>query len=269
MDNKLNQLQTLLAAGVLVDAEWLQRHGYSRSLIAKYVKSGWLEQPTRGAYRRAGATPGGDGATWQLVVLSLQRLRPPLPVVSGRTALELQGLGHYLAPLGSHEIHLVGAHTPPTWARRLLEPQMVFHRPHLFVDDPLLQPHPPDVILKTHVTQPDREGIAGLLQVCTPERAMLELLDAVPHAASFHEADKLVEGLTTLSPRRLSTLLADCRSIKVKRLALWFADRQGHAWAKRLDRSQINLGAGNRVLEPGGRLDKTYRITVPRELEPA
>ena len=80
-------------------------------------------------------------------------------------------------------------------------------------------------------------------------------------------ADKLMEGLTTLSPRRLSALLAACRSVKVKRLALWFADRHGHAWAKPLDRTRVDLGVGNRVLEPGGRLDRTYQITVPREME--
>ena len=54
MDGKLNQLQRLLPDGLLADARWLQRHGYSRSLVAKYVKSGWLQAPVRGAYQRAG-----------------------------------------------------------------------------------------------------------------------------------------------------------------------------------------------------------------------
>ena len=53
MDGKLNQLQRLLPDGLLADARWLQRHGYSRSLVAKYVKSGWLQAPVRGAYQRA------------------------------------------------------------------------------------------------------------------------------------------------------------------------------------------------------------------------
>jgi hypothetical protein len=41
------------------------------------------------------------------------------------------------------------------------------------------------------------------------------------------------------------------------------------AWAKRLDRADIDLGQGNRVLAPGGRLDRTYKITVPREMLPS
>jgi hypothetical protein len=267
MDNKLNQLQSLLPDGLLVGAEWLQRHGYYSSLVAKYVKGGWLEQPTRGAYRRAGAAPPGTAEPWQTVVLSLQRLRPPLPLVGGRSALEAQGYGHYLSPRGLVEVHLYGAGPPPSWARRLLGEALVFHRARLFDDDPILLADPPKAELDLHVARPHRDGLTGLLQVSTAERAMLEVLDGVPQAASFHEADKLMEGLTTLSPRRLSALLVACRSVKVKRLALWFADRHGHAWAKPLDRTRVDLGVGNRVLEPGGRLDRTYQITVPREME--
>ena len=47
----------------------------------------------------------------------------------------------------------------------------------------------------------------------------------VPQVASIHEADVLMQGLGSLSPRRLYALLTDCRNVKVKRQALWFADR--------------------------------------------
>jgi len=265
LDKKLNQLQTLLPAGLLVDGAWLQRHGYYSSLVAKYVRNGWLEQPTRGAYRRAGAAPGRGGDDWATVVVSLQRLASPTYAVGGRTALELLGFAHYLAS-GPREIHLYGAKPPPIWAQRLLGDQLAFHRERLFDPDPLLEPESGPAALAQHLRHPDQEGVIGLLQVSTAERAFLELLDQVPQSASFHEADSLVEGLTNLSPRRLSALLTACRSVKVKRLALWFADRHDMAWAKRLDRAAIDLGQGNRVLAPGGRLDRTYRITVPREM---
>jgi hypothetical protein len=64
----------------------------------------------------------------------------------------------------------------------------------------------------------------------------------------------------------LETLLAECRSIKVKRLFLFFADRHRHPWLKRIDRSKIALGAGKRMLVRGGRLDPVYQITVPDDL---
>ncbi|WP_197668817.1 MULTISPECIES: AbiEi antitoxin N-terminal domain-containing protein [unclassified Halomonas] len=31
----------------LVSSRWLQAHGYSRSLVARYVASGWLVSPAR------------------------------------------------------------------------------------------------------------------------------------------------------------------------------------------------------------------------------
>jgi hypothetical protein len=65
------------------------------------------------------------------------------------------------------------------------------------------------------------------LILSAPERAVLELLDELPSRESFHQADKLMEGLGNLRPRRLQDLLADCRSVKVKRLFFFFADRHG------------------------------------------
>ena len=57
-----------------------------------------------------------------------------------------------------------------------------------------------------------------------------------------------MEGLADLSPRRLDALLRRTRSVKVKRLFFWLAERQGHAWAKRLEPSDFDLGRGKRVL---------------------
>ena len=92
------------------------------------------------------------------------------------------------------------------------------------------------------------------------------VLDELPKRESFHQADMLMQGLTNLSPRRLQKLLVESRSVKVKRLFFYFADRHQHAWLKRLDRRAINLGEGKRVLVKGGKLDKTYQITVPEGL---
>jgi len=99
------------------------------------------------------------------------------------------------------------------------------------------------------------------------ERAIFELLDEVPQRETFHQADTLMEGLRNLSPRRLHTLLVECRSVKVKRLFLWFAERHKHAWLKRLDRKGIDLGSGKRMLVRGGKLDARFNITVPENLD--
>ena len=76
-----------------------------------------------------------------------------------------------------------------------------------------------------------------------------------------------MQGLTTLSPRRLEKLLRDCKSVKVKRLFFFFADRHKHRWLARIDRTGIDLGSGKRMLVRDGRLDPTYQITVPEDLD--
>jgi hypothetical protein len=70
-----------------------------------------------------------------------------------------------------------------------------------------------------------------------------------------------------LSPRRLQALLTDCRSVKVKRLFFWFAERHNHAWLQNLDRAGIDLGKGKRMLVRGGKFDPKYNITVPENLD--
>jgi hypothetical protein len=52
----------------------------------------------------------------------------------------------------------------------------------------------------------------------------------------------LMEGLRNLSPKRLQYLLEACRSVKVKRLFLWFAERHQPAWLKALERNRLDLG---------------------------
>lgn len=278
-DKKLNWLQQKVPEGLLVTAAWLTKHGYSSSLRTQYVAAGWLEQPTRGVFRR----PRGE-LRWEQVIISLQTVllemfESPI-VVGGRTSLELQGYAHYL----SHErteIHLYGDQPAPSWLNKLGLPIcFVFHSwSRLFSNDPTtrgLTSHSWN--LRTHESvsrDPLHVGYRNLpwdawdwpITLTTPERAILELLDELPDKESFHQADKLMEGLVNLSPRRLQKLLEDCHSIKVKRLFFFFADRHTHAWLKRIDRTPIDLGKGKRMLVRGGRLDAAYGITVPRELD--
>ena len=114
---KLNWLQLHVPEGLLVDASWLQRHGYSSGLRAKYTANGWLEQAARSVYRRPSARlaadDSGDTLRWQYVVISLQMLLDSPSAVGGRSALELQGFAHYLSAAGPKEIHLYGTAKTP------------------------------------------------------------------------------------------------------------------------------------------------------------
>lgn len=274
---KLNQLERDLPEGLIVDASWLERRGYSSSLRSYYVTHEWLEQPARGAYRRKRGK-----LSWQQVVISLQTILgyPPL-IIGGGTALSLHGLSHYLSQK-LKEIHLYGEKAPPKWVYDLkLEQRFVYHnRSRLFENEAAVGGQESlswDVRENKgrDLTQINSGSVTSIgwgqwewhLALSTPERAILELLDELPERSSFHHVDKIMEGLPGLRPRKLQKLLLDCSSIKVKRLFFFFADRQQHAWLKHLDKKAINLGTGKRLLVKGGILDPVYLITVPNNLD--
>ncbi len=256
----LNRLQRLLPEGSLVDSAWLTGHGYSTSLRSQYVSAGWLEQPARRVYKR-----GSVRLSWQQAVISLQTLLKKDLLVGGRTALELQGFTHYLTR-ETKRVHLYGPKRPPSWLFKLpSRVQFVYHNSYrvfrggakAMIADPL----PSDLVSQEW----GQWGEALILS--SPERALLELLDELPNRESFHQVDKIVEGLTNISPRKMEKLLLDSHNIKVKRLFFFFADRHRHAWLRRINRSKIDLGKGKRMLVRGGTLNAAYQITVPRDLD--
>jgi hypothetical protein len=270
---KLNRLERLLPEGLLVDAAWLSKHGYSTSLRSQYVTAGWLEQPTRQVYRRRRGS-----LNWQQAVISLQKLLDRNLIVGGRTALELQGFAHYLIQ-ETKEVYLYGPKRPPAWLNKLsVGVQFVWHNSErLFHHAPAKPASPsPEPLPVAGQSLPDSPADLVVqpwgqwgwqLTLSSPERALLELLDELPDHESFHQVDKLIEGLANLSPRRLETLLLDCRSVKVKRLFFFFADRHQHAWLRRINKEAIHLGKGKRMLVRGGRLNAAYQITVPEDLD--
>jgi hypothetical protein len=95
------------------------------------------------------------------------------------------------------------------------------------------------------------------------ELAVLEVLEKVTDESSFIFASELFQGLISLRPRKLQSLLERSPSIKVKRLFLFLAHYYQHPWLKRLDEGKVELGAGNRQIMKGGYVDKQYLITVP------
>ncbi len=274
-DKKLNLLERDLPEGLLVDASWLQKRGYSTSLRSQYVTAGWLQQPVRRVYRR----PRGS-LDWQQVVISLQTLLGYPLVVGGRTAIELQGYGHYLAHQ-TNEVHLYGSKPPAGWLKNLkVGVRFLYHNDLKLFRTASSGYAPRSLNADLATTESPAAGSAGAaivvqpwgqwnwpLVLSTPERAILELMDELPARESFHQVDKLMEGMANLSPRRLQELLTDCRNVKVKRLFFYFADRHRHAWLKRLKKGTIDLGAGKRMLVKGGKLDSTYQITVPEDLD--
>ena len=282
---KSNLLQRLLPEGLLADAAWLTSTGFPSSLRSRYLIGGRLQQVIRGVFRRPLYKPGLQNEEvplrWQHVVISLQTILKRSIVVGGRTALELHGFSHYTSSSSPREVHLYGDERAPGWLKKLpIETPFVFHNARkLFRAEPIdkcfetlnaiLSSDKPSFHTPIHgsLTWTYIGDWDWPLVLSTPERAILELLDELPEKETFHQADVLLEGCTSLSPKRLNRLLQECRSVKVKRLFLWFADRHRHAWRTQLDRDHIDLGAGKRMLVRGGRFDAQYQITVPEDLD--
>ncbi|HBL17481.1 MAG TPA: hypothetical protein DD417_12255 [Elusimicrobia bacterium] len=246
--NKLNELLMHWPKGTVAVQRWLREQGISRQLAEKYRASNWVQRLGRGAYTRTGDQVDLLGAIFTL------QAQLQLPVhVGAKTALELQGYAHFLPMKELPLAHLYGrpGRPLPTWFRRHEWGSRVrFHLAQLF-------PTNPDVGL-TQKSQGDH-----FVRLSAPERAAFELIDLVPAEESFEGAQLLLESLTTLRPDLVQELLESCRSVKAKRLFLYFSEKCGHAWMKQLDLHRIGLGKGNRQIVRGGRLDSKYRITVP------
>ena len=269
---KLNRLERLLPEGLVVDAAWLERQGYSRALRHQYVSSGWLVQPVRGVYHRHRSI-----SSWEQIVISLQALLQYPVSVGGRSALELQGYAHYLPTSpGVRTIHLYTDKKLPGWLTKFsANAEFISHNRSRFLST--AERNEEALVLDNARTNIEATPLSGgllilpwgqwnwPLVISSPERAILELMDELPGKESFHQVDMIMEGLVNLRPRRLQALLEDAKSIKVKRLFFFFADRHRHKWLSHLDRKQINLGSGKRVIFQGGTLDSKYKITVPEE----
>lgn len=272
---KINLLQEMLDEGLLAPTAWLQEHGYSRALLAKYVASGWLNSPARGVYRRP-----GPPLKWQHVVASLQMIAGSYLHVGGRTALAHRGHGHYVRMRGAETIFLYGPDDLPAWANKLgVRERFVVRRDTMLSSlrarrDVNREP----VDAHGRSLQPGQLSAFGLqeapwgawdwqLWYSTDERAILEVLQDVPTRESVHEANVLMQGLASLRPAHVTALLEACTSVKVKRLFLALAERHQHQWLAHLDLRNVDLGKGKRMLVSGGKLHPTYLITLPADLD--
>ena len=246
--SKLNRLLTAWPQGAVAVSRWLEAQGAYQQLVHEYEKSGWIRRIGQGAYVRAGGTVEWTGGLYAL------QEQMQLPIHAGaKTALQLQGYAHFLAMGKGGAVSLFGSPGTrlPAWFRQYdWGVALHYTATKLFADDP-----------NAGLTK--KELAAYAITVSAPERAIMEVLHLVPAEESFEEAALLMEGLTTLRPRLVQSLLEQCRSVKVKRLFMVLAESHNHAWVKKLDLSKVDFGKGKRMIVKGGRLDARYNITVP------
>ncbi|MBL1215607.1 MAG: hypothetical protein HND52_19730 [Ignavibacteriae bacterium] len=246
---KINQLIQQWERGTVRISSYLNKAGYQKDLMKKYVSSKWLESLGYGAFKLA-----GDTIEWTGAVKALQEQKGLGIHPGGISAIELRGYGHYIKQ-GGEVIHLFGnrKETLPKWFTN----QNWMNRIN-YVKTSLFNYKSNSLTSTVSVNNLK-------VKVSINELAAMEMLFLVPKVQSFEEAYLVMENLTSLRPKYVQQLLEECNSIKVKRLFMWMAEKQNHSWVEDLDLSKINFGNGKRLIVKNGALDKKYNITIPRE----
>lgn len=247
--SKINKLMQEYPKGLVLLPSWLVSKGYPYELQQQYRKGGWLKSVGKGAMLKSNDP--------LLLVGALAALQSQAGInihLGGRSALELHGIAHYLQ-LTSPEATLFapGRVKLPVWfTSNQWDVNYKLFKISLFKNDTV------------GLVERQESGIE--MKISSAGRAMMECLSLCPHEFALTEAYELMEGLSTLRPKQVQELLEECKSIKIKRLFLYFAERAGHSWFKYINQTKIDLGSGNRSLVNNGVLIPKYKLVLPKEL---
>lgn len=238
-----SRLKTLLMVptGMVVTSEWLQERKISSALATYYCKNGWLTRLGRGTFTVFGGQPSVAG-----IVSALG----PSYHLGGVSALEHRGMSHFVPMSPKRKLWIWGGlHGNDVWVRRLDREVEIVRKHPMSSDRGLISV----------------SDLGMTFMVSSPVRAMIEFLDDIDATAlEYEHAKNLMENLSFETSDDVEAHLVDCTSIKVRRLFLHLADETGVSWFQKLNLERIDIGRGNRVWFPSGKVAYPYKITVPR-----
>lgn len=248
---KREKLKNLLAqwpSGYVATSTWLKTLGVTDQLTQRYARSGWIKPLGRGAYKK-----NKDTVEWYGALASIQKQLSVLIHLGGPTALAAQGSAHYIR-LGKENVFLFSQPKKilPKW---FLEQDWGNHIEY-FTTSFL----PEDLGTKEN----DYNGVSVCMS--SRERAILESLYLSPQHFDLLECYQMIEGMSDIRPNLVQKLLVECKSVRVKRLFLYMANKATLPVLRYLDLSQIDLGSGNRCIGENGVYDAQYKLSVPKEL---
>jgi hypothetical protein len=245
--NKYDKIKLLLQnwlPGTIVTSQCLLDQGFTHSDLQRYLNSKWIESVGHGAYKKF-----NDKIEWQGAVYGLGSDIH----VGGKSALTLQGLGHYLN-IGKPQIDLFSNnHNPlPLWFRsndwnadiRYFNANFL---PQVGIDD----------FNCGNFT----------IKISCPERAAFELMYLLEKIYSYDECRQIAENLSFLRTDILQELFEKSSSIKAKRLLLFFGKFLQLNWFEKIDISKIDLGKGYRKFVEDGIYDNEFMINYPKSFK--
>ena len=234
MATKIQQILETAPNESVLFGSWLSSQGLDARGQYAYMKSGWLDRISKGVYKIHGTEPSLFAA-----VSSYNTQLSKSCVVGAYTALELRGYSHYVS-MGKPTAYL-------------FTDKSIKYMTTSFLGDELL------CVETMTINQHE-------LLVSSPERAILECLNLPDASSSLLDIYYIMEGLTTLRPKMVQTLLEACTSQKVKRLFLYMAEKAGHSWYKALKLENVNLGTSRFMITSTGKYINKYNMTISKEL---
>ena len=249
MTTKIKQILDLAPRDSVLFSSWLTSQKLDPKEQYAYMKRGWLSRISKGVYKLNGTIP-----TLLSAISSYNTQLGKNCIIGAHTALEIRGYSHYL-PMGKPTAYLFTEQSErlPKW---LLEGDWEMNIRYMttsFLGNDLLG-------VETMTIDHNN------LIVSSPERAILECLNLPEASSSLLDIYHIMEGLTTLRPRLMQTLLETCTSVKVKRLFLYMAEKANHPWLQYLNTEKISLGASRFMVTPTGKYIRKYNMTISKEL---
>lgn len=240
---KLKQILNKIPNNSVFTSKWLNNNNISTSLITKYKKSKWIKAIGTGAYTKLNDKYDIDSAMYALqsqLNLSVH--------IGGLSALsDKHNVSQNIMFNSKTALYGMKKENLPKWFKIAFK-----NKYDVFFTD----------FLPQNLGIEEFDNSSFQTKVSSMERAMLEILYLVPNVITTQTAYQTMEFLSSLRPVLLQELLEKTKSIKVKRLFFYMAEKINYPWFEKLNIKKINLGKGIRKIVAGGKFDKKYKIVI-------
>ena len=222
-------------------ASWLEKQQISAKSIYDHKKYGWLDSLDRGAFIKKGIKPTMLSAVNDMQYQTDYKLH-----IGGYYALDqYHNIRHFIRQNLKAELFTSERRSLYKWFQNTFKNEYILSKTSFLPDDIGLE-------------EIEVDGLK--IKVSTPERAFLEML--YTDNITTREAYQVLELMTVLKPNLITDLLAQCKSVKVKRLFMYLALQTGYSWFNKIDKRQINFGSGVRVIDKNGKFNKEFNIII-------
>lgn len=245
--SKLNQVLLDWKSGDVHGLRWFEEREIGQRQAFSFFEAGFLEKVGPGVFKRKGDSLSPFG-----VVRFMQEELNLKVHLAGRSALELHGHSHYLSLGDKKLVYLLSYEIKsiPKWLLSLgQEFEVIFKKSSLLSHEGFL-------------TEVENDGFT--VKASCRELAILEFIENLDLSNGLETAQNYTESLVTLREDVLQNVLEECKSVQVKRVFLYLAEKVKLPSFKMMTLSKVDLGKGKRVIVVGGELNKKYQITVDR-----